>query len=496
MVNLSSFIRYYARHTPNRLAIIYEEERITYAEFAERIEAMAAFLTAENIKPGDVVAVFMKNSAAFLDIAFAVSHVGAVFLPLNFRLAAEEVDYISKNAEAKIVFADAEFAEKTKDLTRVIYLDAGAQSNSKILGNKNFLIPTPVHRTPNDLFRIMYTSGTTDRPKGVMHSYENFYWKSMEHVIALGITAADKLLMIGPLYHVGAFDLPGIAVLWKGGAVCILRDFEPESALALIETERLSCTWGAPVMMMQMLGAAEQKEWDVSSLKWWIGGGEKTPESRIRDFTKIFPTARYIDAYGLTESGSGDTLMEAGSEIEKIGSVGRPTPHVDIEIRDDSGIELPIGAEGEICLRGPKVTKGYWKDSKKTKESFFGDWFRTGDTGYLDNDGFLYITDRKKDLIISGGENIASSEVERVIYQLPQVSAAAVIGVPDEQWGERPVAVVVLKKGQSLDYLTLENYCRKRLAKFKVPKEMHIVDILPRTPSGKVLKRELRQKYH
>jgi acyl-CoA synthetase (AMP-forming)/AMP-acid ligase II len=317
----------------------------------------------------------------------------------------------------------------------------------------------------------------------------------MEHVAALRLSADDRLLMIGPLYHVGAFDLPGLAVLWLGGTVCIQRDFDAAGALALIERERVTCTWSAPVMMNQMLMAAQQKTYDLASLKWWIGGGEKTPETRIRAFSEVFPTARYIDAYGLTETCSGDTLMEPGREIEKIGSVGRPTPHVEVTIRDDAGNVLSANTEGEICLRGPKVTKGYWKDPEKTKASFFGDWFRTGDIGYLDADGFLFITDRKKDMIISGGENIASSEVERVIYALPQVSEAAVIGVPDARWGERPVAVVVLKPGTALDFETLEAHCKQALGKFKVPRELHIREALPRNPSGKILKRELRKEF-
>jgi acyl-CoA synthetase (AMP-forming)/AMP-acid ligase II len=317
----------------------------------------------------------------------------------------------------------------------------------------------------------------------------------MEHVAALRLSADDRLLMIGPLYHVGAFDLPGLAVLWLGGTVCIQRDFDAAGALALIERERVTCTWSAPVMMNQMLMAAQQKTYDLASLKWWIGGGEKTPETRIRAFSEVFPTARYIDAYGLTETCSGDTLMEPGREIEKIGSVGRPTPHVEVTIRDDAGNVLSANTEGEICLRGPKVTKGYWKDPEKTKASFFGDWFRTGDIGYLDADGFLFITDRKKDMIISGGENIASSEVERVIYALPQVSEAAVIGVPDARWGERPVAVVVLKPGTALDFETLEAHSKQALGKFKVPRELHIREALPRNPSGKILKRELRKEF-
>jgi len=213
---------------------------------------------------------------------------------------------------------------------------------------------------------------------------------------------------------------------------------------------------------------------------------------RIRAFSDYFKNARYIDAYGLTETCGGDTFMEAGREIEKIGSTGRAIAHVEIEIRDDAGHSLPPGENGEICLRGPKVTQGYWNDPDKTAASFFGDWFRTGDVGYLDEDGFLYLTDRKKDLIISGGENIASSEVERVIYDMPEIREVAVIGVPDERWGERPVAIVVLAEGAALDLPGLVNHCRGRLAGFKVPKQLIVRDSLPRNPSGKVLKRVLR----
>ncbi len=184
--------------------------------------------------------------------------------------------------------------------------------------------------------------------------------------------------------------------------------------------------------------------------------------------------------------------MEAGREIEKIGSTGRPIAHVEIEIRDDAGNRLAAGENGEICLRGPKITQGYWKDPEKTAAAFFGDWFRSGDVGYLDEDGFLYLTDRKKDMIVSGGENIASSEVERVIYQLPQVREVAVVGVPDERWGEKPVAVVVLAENAVLDLPSLAAHCKTRLAGFKVPKQLVIRDSLPRNPSGKVLKRVLR----
>src|SRR5690606_24540935 len=191
------------------------------------------------------------------------------------------------------------------------------------------------------------------------HSYSNVYWKNIDHVIFLGLTASDRILVVGPLYHVGAFDLPGIALLWIGGTMCILREFDEEAAFAAIERERLTCAWFAPVMLGRLLAYPHRDRFDRSSLKWAIGGGEKTPEARIRAFTELFPNGRYIDGYGLTETCSGDTLMEAGKEIEKIGSTGRALAHCEVDIRDDAGNSLPPGEQGEICVRGPKVTAGY-----------------------------------------------------------------------------------------------------------------------------------------
>jgi fatty-acyl-CoA synthase len=494
VVNLSAFIRFHAQRTPDRLAIIYDDQRITYADLHDRILRMAGFLTGREVREGDVVAVVMRNSVAFIEIAFAVSHLGAVFLPINFRLANAEVAFITGNAEAVLVFADSELAASVEGLkASVLLVDAASQADSRNLAGRDGPTPSMQFRAPQDLFRLMYTSGTTDRPKGVMHSYENFYWKNVDHVIALGLTAQDRLLVVGPLYHVGAFDLPGMAVLWQGGMLCLLRDFEPAVVLETIAREQLTCAWFAPVMMARLMSHPGREAYDRTSLRWVIGGGERTPEQLIVAWATLFPNARYIDGYGLTESCSGDTLMEAGREIEKIGSTGRALPHVELEIRDDTGAVLPPNTPGEICLRGPRITKGYWKDPEKTASSFFGDWFRTGDVGYLDTEGFLFLTDRKKDMIISGGENIASSEVERLIFLLPQVSEVAVIGVPDPRWGEVPAAVVVLKEGAQLDLATLDRHCRAHLAGFKVPKRLVIQDSLPRNPSGKVLKRTLRE---
>ena len=242
MVNLSSFIRFHAARSPERIAVVFMDQRITYAELSRRIERTAGYLAAQGIGPDDVVAVMMKNSAAFLELAFAASHLGAVFLPINFRLAADEVEYIAANAGAKLVLADAEFAAAVANLPATVLLDDAAQADTTALSGRYPPAPMQVCK-PNDLFRLMYTSGTTDRPKGVIHTYDNFYWKSIDHVIALGLGEDDRLLVAGPLYHVGVFDLPGVAVLWVGGMLCIHRDFEVERVLASVAVEKLTGGW-------------------------------------------------------------------------------------------------------------------------------------------------------------------------------------------------------------------------------------------------------------
>ncbi len=494
MHNLTSFIRFHATQKPNDLAVVYNDLRITYADLLDRGIAAGAWLRSEGVREGDVVALVMKNSAGFLDLVLGASHVGAVLLPINYRLAAAEVAYIHDHAGVKLVLADEELSEQTAKLPRVVPISKAAQNDIRALA-KTEDRPDAVRRSGKDLYRLMYTSGTTDHPKGVIHQYENFYWKTMDQAVALQQSARDKLLVVGPMYHVGGIDLPGLGILWMGGSMVIHREFEPEATLQSIQDEQINCAWFAPVMTNILLNLANRDCYDVSSLRWCVGGGERTPESRIREFTEFFINSRYIDAYGLTESFGGDTLMKAGMEIEKIGSTGQAIMHVEVDIRDNEGNTLPCDEDGEICLRGPKITNGYWREPTKTKAAFYPEnWFRSGDIGHLDKDGFLFLTDRKKDMIISGGENIASSEIERVVYQMDEVMEAAIIGMPDTQWGERVAAVIVPKPGEKIDYPMIDTHCRAHLAGFKSPKELHIVDALPRNPSGKVLKRILRDQ--
>src|SRR5256886_7457118 len=311
---------------------------------------IGGWLASRGIGPAVVVAVLMKNSRAFVDTALAASHIGAVFLPINFRLASDEVAYIAETAGARVLIADEELGSNAAGPAPIVPVDEAAQSNATRLA-PDAKPAAAVRRLPSDLMRLMYTSGTTDRPKGVMLTYENFYWKSADHVLALGLNRDTRLLVAGPLYHVGALDLPGIAVLWQGGMLSIQRDFDAGQCLAAIEADGLDAAWLAPVMTTSILTCPDRERYDVSSLRWAIGGGEKTPEARIRAFSQYFTNARYIDAYGLTETVGGDTFMEPGLEITKIGSTVRPVAHVENQNPREARQPPPPGADGGNCPR-------------------------------------------------------------------------------------------------------------------------------------------------
>ena len=493
---LAQTVAFHARTRPEVEALIFEDQRLTWAALADRVAANATFCEPCGGGRDTIVAMVMKNSAAFIELIYALSHLGAVPLPVNYRLSADEVAYITGHAGAALVVADEEFtalAEAT-ELPIVLLGPAEQRDSTRAFPDDAARVPME-HRQGSDLYRIMYTSGTTDRPKGVTHTYDNFFNKSFAHIVTLGLTVADRLCIVGPLYHVGGCDLPGLTVHMCGGTIVLLRDYDPAAVAATIEAEAISGIWLAPVMTNGLLQLKGIDQFDCTSLRWCIGGGERTPETRIRAFMRTFPNARYVDAYGMTETLSGDTFMEPGFEIAKIGSVGRPVPMLEVEIRDDAGCMLPSGSEGEICMRGAKVMQGYWRDADRTAEAMWPDgFFRSGDVGVIDEDGFLFLTDRKKDMIISGGENISSSEVERVIYEMPEVREVAVIGRPDPQWGETPIAFVVLNEGLDLPFARLDAHCRSRLAGFKCPKAVTVVEALPRNPSGKILKRLLHNQ--
>ncbi|MGV1768439.1 AMP-binding protein [Rhizobium rhizogenes] len=497
MFNLSRFLTQNAKVAPKAEALVYEDTRLDWKNLEARVSYLAWCLRQRGLGEGSIVGLLMKNSLAYVELIYAIGHIGAIVLPLNFRFSADEVRYITLHAGAQLIVADDIFLEATEGTKLpVIMLDEAARSNigAMLASSKQGDRATDITpRLRDDVFRLMYTSGTTSRPKGVVHTYDSYYWKCYDHILTLGLNQSTRLLIVGPMYHVGGCDLPGLAVHLAGGTIVIQRDFEPRRVLETISRERIDGIWLAPVMTSDILTLADENLPNCSSLRWCIAGGERTPESRIRAFMDRFPEARYIDAYGMTETCSGDAMMDQGHELEKIGSVGRPLRFVEIEIRDENGSPISAGEEGEICIRGPKVMREYWRDPDSTAAAFFSDgYMRSGDVGYMDRDGFLFITDRQKDMIISGGENIASSEVERVIYGHSAVKEAAVFARPHPRWGEIAVAAIVLVEDHSLGFDELSDHCQKSLAKFKCPKDLVVLSELPRNPSGKVLKRVLR----
>jgi O-succinylbenzoate-CoA ligase len=495
-------LEHHASRTPTKPLAVCGDDVVTYQEMVDWAATLAGGLQARGVASGDVVALLSYNSTEFLATIFAANHVGAIAMPINWRLAGAELRYILEHSEARLLVCDdalLELAnvatnEMTRDLVRV------AVSTDSRAGWERFADladesarPSRVHVEGDDVHRLMYTSGTTGRPKGVMITHANLAWKNYAHITEFGFTSSDLGLACGPLYHVGALDLTTTSLIAAGATVIIHRAFEASDVVDEIERSRVSTVWLAPAMVNAIMALPDIEQRDLSSVRVVINGGEKMPIPLIDRLQRTFTSAWFADAYGLTETVSGDTFLDRDSLVAKLGSVGRPCLYLEVDIWDDHGASVPAGERGEVVLRGPKVFKGYWRDPDATSAAFAGGWFHTGDIGVKDDDGYLYIVDRLKDMIVSGGENIASSEIERVLYEHASVVEAAVVGRPDDRWGEVPVAYVVVSSATTTPEELVE-HCRQQLARFKVPKEVVLIGALPRNPSGKVLKRELRDQ--
>lgn len=480
---------------------------LTWAQLSDRVNSLAQALLNLGIGKGDIIGILLNNGFEWFELTFAINQIGAVWMPMNYRLSSNEFQYILEHSEAKAVVSEPDYipainaipAEKIPDVKYRINIDSSSVEGWLSYGE---MIEKNMGATPGyadvdlqDLHRLMYTSGTTAMPKGVMLTYENLYWKNMSHILYLGLSPENRTLVVAPLYHVGGMDACATSTIYAGGSLIILKRFDAVEILKSIEKYRVTDTMLTPAMCIMTFNEPTFDQYDTSSIKFIIDGGEKMPLHMIQKFKEKFPNAWFADAYGMTETLSCDTFLAKDKMLSKLGSVGRPSPHVSIRILDDNDNEVPRGQLGEVCMKGPKVTKGYWKDPETTAEVIKDGWLHSGDIGRMDEDGYVYIEDRKKDMIISGGENIASPEVEKVIYEFPEVLECAVVGIPHPKWLETPMAYIVLKEGKTLDPEKIQAHIASKLAKFKVPKIYEFISRLPRNPSGKVLKRELRANY-
>ncbi len=502
-MNWFAVLAHHATRTPDKAMTVFREETITYGEMAMRAEALAGGLRERGVGPGHVVGLLSYNRPEFLETIFAANHLGAIAMPINWRLAPPEVRYILEHSEARALVCDESLIDLANGATKGIEgslvrasVSPSAPGGWISLADLRADPSGEVHvrAEADDVHRLMYTSGTTGRPKGVMLTHANLAWKNLAHIVEFGFTSADLGLACGPLYHVGALDLTTTTLIAAGATTIIHPAFDAAAVVDEIERSRVTTVWLAPAMVNAIMALPGIEERDLSSVRVVINGGEKMPIPLIERIQRTFPSAWFADAYGLTETVSGDTFLDRDSVVTKLGSVGRPCLYLEVDIWDDEGGSVAAGERGEIVMRGPKVFKGYWRDPDATAAAFAGGWFHTGDIGVRDGDSYLFIVDRLKDMIVSGGENIAGSEVERVLYQHPAVLEVAVVGSPDQRWGEVPVAFVVLRPDATTTTTAGEllDHCRAELARFKVPREITFLDALPRNPSGKVLKRELR----
>ncbi len=493
-------LAHHATRQPDKALVVFEGETTTYGQMAARSAALAAGLAARGVGRGDVVGLLSWNCPEMLETIFAANHLGAVAMPINWRLAAPEVRYILEHSGAKALVCDDAMVPLADEATVGLgqpLLKASVSHRAPDGWTPLAELRTDSHAphlpcAPDDVHRLMYTSGTTGRPKGVMLTYANLAWKNHGHLVELGFDGSDLGLACGPLYHVGALDLTTTTLIAVGATVIVHRQFDAAAVVDELERSRVSTVWLAPAMVNAIMALPDVEQRDLSSVRVIINGGEKMPIPLIERIQRTFPSAWFADAYGLTETVSGDTFLDRDSLVTRLGSVGRPCLHLELDVWDDARRSVAPGEKGEIVLRGPKVFAGYWKDPDATAKAFEGGWFHTGDVGVRDDDGYLWIVDRLKDMIVSGGENIAGSEVERVLYEHAAVLECAVVARADERWGEVPVAFVAVREGASVTAAELIEHCRGQLARFKVPKDVAFVDALPRNPSGKVLKRELR----
>ena len=498
-----------AQNYPDKLAVVFLDQRYTWREWNARINQVAHGLARLGLQRGDKVAVLLNNGNELLEVTNAVGKVGMVAVPLNYRLTASEIEYIVNNADARAFIFGVEFAERVREVQSQLsevppgnFLVVGANGSGQhgFGAYEPWLAAQSAEEPATEAIAAMsamiYTSGTTGRPKGVARS-----GSGIDPVLLMGILQGFRLspdevhLVCAPLYH--SAPLLGAALtIALGGTLVIMPKFEAEDFLRLVDREKVTSTMAVPTIMKRLVALPEEvrARYDVRSMRSMIFGAAPCPMETKRAIADYFGDCLY-EYYGSTDAGL-STILAPHEQFTKVGSCGRVLEGHEIKIFDEGGNELPAGEPGDVYIHNSMVdSMQYYKEPEKTRSAFRGKYMTVGDVGYLDQDNYLYLVDRKIDMVISGGVNIYPAEIEAVIHEHPAVLDVAVLGVPNEEWGEELKAVVQLKPGVQARPEDISDFCAERLADYKRPRSVDFVDEVPRNPSGKLLKRELRKRY-
>jgi len=506
MKTVAEILRWRARRHPDRTALWHHGRETTYAELDRRSSQVAGALLRAGVEPGDRVCFLDKSHDHAFEALFGAAKAGAVFTPVNWRLAAPEIAYVVQDAEASVVLVGGEYAETVEKIRpelprvrRVVGFD-DAPADAIPFAEWRDAEPADdprLDRPEDETAWQLYTSGTTGHPKGTELTHRNLLGTMATGLMGFGdVREGDVGLVVAPLYHIGGAGYALLLVM-AGMELVVTREFDPGEILRLVSERRVNHSFWVPAMMLFLLNHPDCPKTDFSSLKSILYGASPIPEDLLVQALDTF-RCNFIQAYGLTETTGAICLLEAPDHVPgspRLRSCGRPVFGTEVRVVDADGRPLPSGEVGEIAVRGEQVMKGYWNLPDATAQAIVDGWFRTGDAGYYDEDGYLYIHDRVKDMIVTGGENVYPAEVESALFAHPDVADVAVIGVPDDRWGEVVKAVVVRRPGSELDAEELIAWCADRIAGYKRPRSVDFVDALPRNPTGKVLKKELRERY-
>ena len=494
---------------PDREAVVFQDHRLSFQALQDNAVRLANCLSELGVGPGDRVATMDVNRPELLEVYFAAASLDAVYVPLSFRAKEEELAYMLESSSPSVLLVGDGYLELASAAL------ANASVHSRLIGLSHqygdllaAALPDQMHfpeAGDSDTTVLMYTAGTTGVPKGVMLSHDSLTTYLLANVEPPDPDAHESNLLPMPLYHIGGFQT-GLAAVYGGRTLVLMQQFDAEQWLELAQRERPTRSILVPTMLKQLIEHPAYSQYDLSSLKVVTYGAAPMPQNVIRRAIEALPGVQFINAFGQTESaatiamlGPDDHALEGPPEevekkLRRLSSIGRPLDDVEVMLVDDDGQPVAQGEVGEIVARGPRIMSGYWQQQSDTAETIKGGWLHTGDLAYQDEDGYIFLAGRAKDFIKRGGEMVSPEEVERVLTSHPSVDEAAIIGVPDDYWGERVRAVVVPTAAQ-VDEAELIEYCRERLSSFKRPESVVFVDELPRNPLGKVLKTELRQQF-